>query len=111
MSRRLSPVRQLCEGHAKVLVDTTKPFDIPLALVALHATPECMHWKVVGKLKKQAGRYTCVAPKESEFTAWPEWFFMFKSVTPKKRLFFYAEHQVRIGVQRFNRTVVRYYLS
>jgi hypothetical protein len=44
------PIGQLCERHAEILVETPKPFYIPLALVALHATPECVHWQVVGHL-------------------------------------------------------------
>ena len=43
-------VSQLYERHAEVSVETMKSYYIPFALVALHATPVCMHWKVVGKL-------------------------------------------------------------
>jgi hypothetical protein len=41
-----------------VLVETTKSFYIPLALVALYATPERMHWKVVGNLGKN--KLSCI---------------------------------------------------
>ena len=45
-------IGQLRECHAEVLVETTKPFYIPFALVALHTAPECMHRQVVGHLGK-----------------------------------------------------------
>jgi hypothetical protein len=41
-----------------VLVETTKSFYIPLALVALYATPERMHWKAVGNLGKN--KLSCI---------------------------------------------------
>ena len=46
------PVGQLCKRHTEVLVETPKAFYIPLALVALYATPERVHWQVVGYLGK-----------------------------------------------------------
>ena len=52
------PVGELCERHAEILVETTKSFYIPLALVALYATPERMHWQVVGNLGKN--KLSCI---------------------------------------------------
>lgn len=46
------PVGQLRKRHTEVLVETPKAFYIPLALVALHATPERVHWQVVCHLGK-----------------------------------------------------------
>jgi hypothetical protein len=44
-------ISELRERHAEVLIETTEAFDISFALVALHTTPERMHWKVVGHLR------------------------------------------------------------
>jgi len=51
ISKALS-VGQLGKGHTEVLVEAPKAFYIPLALVTLHATPERVHWQVVGYLGK-----------------------------------------------------------
>ena len=46
------PIDQLYESHAEALAETPQPFYISLALVALHATPKRMHWKVVRHLEQ-----------------------------------------------------------
>ena len=51
-------IGELGEGHAQVLVETGKTFDLAVAAIALHTTPKGVHRQMIDDLGKN--EFACI---------------------------------------------------